>query len=280
MRTGSPGMLRQDCNFELQISPKMSDKIEAVIKKISKQPRNDIVAELIRKGDIDSLTQFRLKLVEKGKQFETFPKGDPYTRKPKGCSKFSTLEERLANDICEIYEYFNTGVITMELKDMFKNENGLPNLSFVSESGVVNTIHWSSDAEAGVEEPLSQVIASQADGLPTLGEVRKCCKLRDFAQGLTDTFCQVNSNSHPATKTKTLDEMSCKDILVLVKNMRTELISFREECAESVKRFENRVNELNAVLEARNSKIQTLGTELSSLKGQSKAIHDRVKGKC
>ena len=92
----------------------MSDKIEALIKKISKQPRN-IVAELIRKGDIDSLTQFRLKLVEKGKQFETFPKDDLYTRrKPKGCSKFSTLEERLANDICEIYEYFNTGVVTME----------------------------------------------------------------------------------------------------------------------------------------------------------------------
>ena len=136
----------------------MSDKIEALIKKISKQPRNDIVAELIRKGDIDNLVQFRLKLAEKGKQFETFPKGDPYTRrKPKGCSKFSTLEERLANNICEIYEYFNTGVITMELKDMFKNENGLSNLSVVSESGVVNTIHWSSDAEAGVEELLTIV---------------------------------------------------------------------------------------------------------------------------
>ena len=259
----------------------MSDKIEALIKKISKQPRNDIVAELIRKGDIDSLTQFRLKLLEKGKQFETFPKGDPYTRrKPKGCSKFSTLEERLANDICEIYEYFNTGVVTMELKGMFENENGLSNLSVVSELGVVNTIHWSSDAEAGVEEPLSQVIPSQVDGLSTPGEARKCWKLRDFAQGLTDTFCQVNSNSnsHPATKTKPLDEeMSCKDILVLVKNMRAELLEFREECAESVKRSENKVNELNSVLEARNSKIQTLETEISSLKGQSKAIHDRFK---
>ena len=257
----------------------MSDKIEALIKKISKQPSNDIVAELIRKGDIDSLTQFRLKLVEKGKQFETFPKGDPYTRrKLKGCSKFSTLEERLANDICEIYVYFNTGVVTIELKDMFKNENGLSNLSVVSESGVVNTIHWSSDAEAGVEEPLSQVIPSQADGLSTPGEARKCWKSRDFAQSLTDTFCQVNFNSHPATKTKPLDEeMSCKDILVLVKNMRAELLAFREECAESVKRFENKVNELNSVLEARNSKIQTLETEISSLKGQSKAIHDRFK---
>ena len=43
----------------------------------------------------------------------------------------------------------------MELKGMFENENGLSNLSVVSELGVVNTIHWSSDAEAGVEEPLS-----------------------------------------------------------------------------------------------------------------------------
>ena len=59
--------------------------------------------------------------------------------------------------------------------------------------------------------------------------------------------------------------------------MRTELLAFREECAESVKRFENKVNELNSMLEARNSKIQTLETEISSLIGQSKAIHDRFK---
>ena len=57
--------------------------------------------------------------------------------------------------------------------------------------------------------------------------------------------------------------------------MRAELLAFRAECAESVKRFENKVNEPNSVLEARNSKIQTLETEISSLKGQSKAIHDR-----
>ena len=36
-------------------------------------------------------------------------------------------------------------------------------------------------------------------------------------------------------------------------------------------------NQLNYVLEARNSKIQTLETEISSLKGQSKAIHERFK---
>ncbi len=59
--------------------------------------------------------------------------------------------------------------------------------------------------------------------------------------------------------------------------MRAELLAVREECAESVKRFENKVNELNFVLEARNSKIQMLETELSSLKGQSKAIHERFK---
>ena len=246
----------------------MSEEIEALIKKISKQPRNHIVAELIEKGDIDSLTQFRLKLVEKGRQFDTFPKGDPYTRrKPKGCSKFSTLEERLANDICEIHEYFNTGVVTIGLKEMFKSENGPPDMSVVSDSGVVNTIHWCNDAEAGAEKPITQVTPSRE-------------KSRDLTQSLTDMFCQANSNSHPATKTKHSDEkMSCKDILALVKNMRAELLAVREECAESVKRFENKVNELNFVLEARNSKIQMLETELSSLKGQSKAIHERFKEK-
>ena len=83
---------------------------------------------------------------------------------------------------------------------------------------MVNTIHWCIDAEAGVEEPRSQVIASQADGLSTPGEARKCWKSRDLAQSLTDTFCLGNSNSHPATKTKPSDEeMSCKDMLVLAK---------------------------------------------------------------
>ena len=158
-------------------------------------------------------------MVEEGRQFETFPKGDHYTRrKPKGCSKFSTLEERLANDICEIHEYCNTEVVTMGLKDKFKNENGSSDLSVVNESGVVNTIHWCSDAEADEEKPLSQVTPSRADVLSTTGEARKCWKSRDLKQNLTDTFCQVNSNSHPATKTEHSDEkMTCKDILVLVK---------------------------------------------------------------
>jgi prefoldin subunit 5 len=59
--------------------------------------------------------------------------------------------------------------------------------------------------------------------------------------------------------------------------MRAELLAVTEECAESAKRFENKVNELNSVLEARNSKIQTLENEISSLKGQSRVIHERFK---
>jgi hypothetical protein len=49
-----------------------------------------------------------------------------------------------------------------------------------------------------------------------------------------------------------------------------ELLAVREECAESAKRFENKVNELNSVLEARNSKIQTLETEISNRQNTEK----------
>ena len=52
--------------------------------------------------------------------------------------------------------------------------------------------------------------------------------------------------------------------------MRAELLAFREECAESVKRFENKVNELNSVLEARNSKIQTLELGYQASKNSQK----------
>ncbi len=44
-------------------------------------------------------------------------------RQPKGRSNFATLEERLASDICELHQFFDTRMITTEFKGMFRGVN-------------------------------------------------------------------------------------------------------------------------------------------------------------
>ena len=69
----------------------MAEEIEALFAELSNRPRREIVQELTRKGDVNSLTQFKMKLAESGRQHETFPKGEFYARRrPKGCSNYAT----------------------------------------------------------------------------------------------------------------------------------------------------------------------------------------------
>ena len=50
-----------------------------------------------------------------------FPEGEFYSRrKPKGASVYSNLEERLADDIFELSNCLDTGIVTAEIRNMFK----------------------------------------------------------------------------------------------------------------------------------------------------------------
>ena len=87
----------------------MSEGIEAVIAKLGDRPRSEVVKELASYGNVDTLTQFKMKLVNDGRQRKNFPKGEYYIRrKPKGGSVYVTLEERLASDICEISDFLDS----------------------------------------------------------------------------------------------------------------------------------------------------------------------------
>jgi hypothetical protein len=99
----------------------MADDLEILYEDNSTRPRKEIIIELTRNSNVDSLTQCKMKLIEKARQFSGFPKGEPYLRRqPKGRSNFATLEERLASDICELHQFFDTQMITTEVKGMFR----------------------------------------------------------------------------------------------------------------------------------------------------------------
>ena len=101
----------------------MSDGIEAVIAKLGDRPRSEVVKELASYGNVDTLTQFKMKLVNNSRQCKNVPKGEYYIRrKPKGGSVYVTLEEHLASDICEISDFLDSGTVSNELRDMFKSD--------------------------------------------------------------------------------------------------------------------------------------------------------------
>lgn len=88
-----------------------------------KQPRTIGVRELIKCATVESLTQFKTRLTTQCQKSGTFPKGESYlSRKPNRTNELSSLEERLANDICDLMNFIDTGIITSHLKAMFKSD--------------------------------------------------------------------------------------------------------------------------------------------------------------
>jgi hypothetical protein len=94
-------------------------------------PRDVLVEKLIEDKDIEQLTNLKLQLYEKCKNIKGFPCGEFYQRrKPKGKSHYSSLEERLADDVYELMTCLDTEVITPEIKAMIKQ-----NYSLVADNG-------------------------------------------------------------------------------------------------------------------------------------------------
>ena len=104
--------------------PDLLLELEVILICVQDQPRTYVVRRLARDGNVDSLTKLKMKLTSNCRsKSDDFPVGEPYLRrKPKGKSAFSSLEERLANDIYELSNFLDTGYITSELKSMFKGD--------------------------------------------------------------------------------------------------------------------------------------------------------------
>ncbi len=72
----------------------MADEIERLLQEGLNLSRREIVEELVNNGDVDVLTKVKMRLVERGRQLQNFPKGELYVRrKPKGCSNYYYMAE-------------------------------------------------------------------------------------------------------------------------------------------------------------------------------------------
>ena len=83
--------------------------------------KDALVEKLVEEKDIEELTSLKLELYDKCKVIKDFPRGDFYCRrKPKSSSNFSNLEERLADDVYELMNCLDTGIVSSEVRAMIK----------------------------------------------------------------------------------------------------------------------------------------------------------------
>ena len=97
-----------------------------VVESLSNEPRQTVVEGLLKEGSLDSLLEMRMVMLQACQQHDNFPKGELYRRRrPKGGSAFTSLEHRLANDIFELNGFLDTGIVSSEIRAMFKLDGGI-----------------------------------------------------------------------------------------------------------------------------------------------------------
>lgn len=110
-------------DFELKMVDLVSN-LSGLLAECQALPKDVLVEKLIEDKDVEQLTSIKLQLYEKCKSIKGFPNGEFYQRrKPKGRSLYSSLEERLADDVYELMTCLDTEVITPEIKAMIKKTN-------------------------------------------------------------------------------------------------------------------------------------------------------------
>lgn len=97
-------------------------ELDAILLDWNAIPKAEMIHKLATSKSIDQLTTLRLAIVDRCKGIKDFPNSELYLRrKPKNSSQFSSLEERLAADICELLCCLDTNIVTPEIKAMFKH---------------------------------------------------------------------------------------------------------------------------------------------------------------
>jgi hypothetical protein len=95
--------------------------LSAIISERQCLSRDALVEKLVEERNIEELTSIKLKLYDKCKEIKDFPRGEFYSRrKPKSSSGFSNLEERLADDVYELMNCLDKGIVTSGVKALIK----------------------------------------------------------------------------------------------------------------------------------------------------------------
>ena len=103
---------------------KPASSLANILESMCNEPQQTVVQALLREGSLDSLSEMKMVMLQACQQHDNFPKGELYRRRRPRCgSAFATLEERLANDIIELNEFLDTGIVTSEIRAMFKPDS-------------------------------------------------------------------------------------------------------------------------------------------------------------
>ena len=137
--------------------------IEDILENFNCLPKKDIVSGLVDSCSVEALTCMKMELVDKCKGISGFPDGEIYSRrKPRDGSSYSSLEERLADDIFELLKCFDTGLVAPSVKAMFKGTtvDTVPDESILSESRI--SISSPSARESGWRGIKAEVVTMQS----------------------------------------------------------------------------------------------------------------------
>ena len=185
--------------------------LEKILADMNCHPKAAVIDELM-KGTVESLTAMKLKLYDKCRAVEDFPMGEFYTRrKPKGASAYSSLEERLADDIFELSNCLDTGIVTAEVKNMFK----APNV-------VINDDHSEATPTNCVYQP-EEISHSSAD---LLNRSSGWSGLRSQISSLQSGYMLFREK---VTRDFTGIEKKVKDLEVIVKSQNNEIALLKQE---------------------------------------------------
>ena len=209
------------------------EDLVALLPQMNTLPRNGFVKEVRNYGDIDSLTQIKTKLVSEFQKYDDFPKGDTYSRrKRKTKSAYTSLEERLARDIFELYTYLDTGVVSSGVKNMFKSDGSNSGASFVGEF---------SDTNSQNNVVNTSTLINDAQGDNTASVDRNCCE--QFAKLEPDIFLfkestrrdifRLEKKLSEEAKLIFIQDEQISDLLKLNANFQSYLKGIRRESSNS-----------------------------------------------
>ena len=218
----------------------MADLLRERLNSLKNRPKLEIVNGLLDKGNVEHLTSLKVGLVAECREscMLGFPTGELYTRrKPKDRSQFKSLEERLANDIVELFVCLDTRVVTSNIKAMFKSSRIMMYLAQFSQ-------HTDVSARVEGEETLNFSLDEN------MNEIQ--------LEGLTYSTPLMNaSQAGNVCVRSTLTHKSCVE---RISALEADIFLLRERYDHDIRKITGMISEKESIIKIQGEEINLLKT--------------------
>ena len=229
----------------------MGDLLRERLNSLKNRPKLEIVNGLLDTGNVEHLTNLKVGLVAECRELCIlgFPTGQLYTRrKPKDRSQFKSLEERLANDIVELFICLDTRVVTSNIKAMFKpSDNDVSLVQFSQHTDVSTRVESEETLNFSLDENLNDI---QSEGL-------------SYGTPLIDA-----SQAGSVCVRSTLTHKSCVERIT---SLEADIFLMRE-------RYDHEIRKIIAMISEKESIIRIQGEEINHLKASNRELQTDLNG--